>query len=470
MVTVTNILLQTDSYKLAHWKMYPAGTQGVFSYMESRAGAAYPYTVFFGLQHLLKDRLTGVVFDAGDVERAAALATAHFGNAETFNREGWLALLEKHGGRIPMRVRAVPEGSVVPTGNVLMTVESTDDDFPWVTNYFESLLTHVWHPATVATRSRHTLAMIRGFVERTGGDVEAARFMLHDFGYRGAAGDDAAALGGAGHLICGVGTDTLPAMELLQRSYGADLQTLAFSVPASEHSVMTALGRGNEPEVVEHLLQVFPTGVLSIVGDSYDIYAFVETLGTRFREQVLARDGVTVVRPDSPTPQHPTADAQMLALVQQLERLFGSTVNAAGFRVLEPHVRVLWGDGLDEEKIERILVTLTDAGYAAENVATFGMGGGLLQRLNRDTQRFAFKASAIRFGDEWHDVSKEPLDTTKRSKAGRLKLVADAAAPGGVRTVAEAEPGEDLLVTVFEDGELVTEWTLDDVRARAAIA
>lgn len=466
---MTNLLLKTDSYKLAHWAMYPAGTEGVYSYFESRQGAAYPYTVFFGLQHLLKAHLTGVVFGADDVERAATLAEAHFGTARTFNREGWLALLERHGGRIPMRVRAVPEGSVIPTGNVMMTVESTDPDFAWVTNYFESLLTHIWHPATVATRSRHTLAVIRGFVERTGGDPDAARFMLHDFGYRGAAGDDAAALGGAGHLLCGVGTDTLPAMELLMESYAADLTTLAFSVPASEHSVMTALGRGNEPEVVADLLGRFPTGILSIVGDSYDIYAFVETLGTRFHDAVMARDGVVVVRPDSPTPQHPTADAQMLALIEQLERLFGATRNAAGYRVLDPHVRVLWGDGLDTEKIEAILLTVTEAGYAAENIAAFGMGGGLLQKLNRDTQRFAFKASAVRRDGRWHDISKQPLDTTKRSKAGRLKLVTDAAAEGGVRTVGEAEPGEDLLVTVFEDGELLVDQTLAEIRARAAL-
>lgn len=462
-----NLLLKTDSYKLAHWAMYPDGTDGVYSYFESRPGAAYPYTVFFGLQHLLREHLAGTVFTAADVEAAEALAGSHFAVPGTFNAGGWRELLARHAGRIPLRVRAVPEGSVVPAGNVLMTVESTDRDFPWLTNYFESLLTHVWYPATVATRSHHTLAMISDYLHRTGGDPGLAKFMLHDFGYRGAAADEAAALGGAAHLVNGVGTDTLTAIELLATSYAATPDTLAFSVPATEHSVMTALGAGGEPEIVGRLLDRFPQGILSVVADSYDIYAFVDMLGTTFRERILARDGVFVVRPDSPTPRHPTPDAQVAALVEQLYSHFGGTVNDAGFKVLDPHVRVLWGDGLDEHKIEKVLGRLCVSGYAAENVATFGMGGGLLQKLDRDTQRFAFKSSAQSRDGVWHDVQKEPLDQTKRSKAGRLKLVERG---GELVTVREHEPGADLLETVFEDGALLVTHTLDAVRARAAAA
>lgn len=460
-----NLLLKTDSYKLAHWAMYPENTDGVYSYMESRAGAAYPYTVFFGLQYILKAHLAGNVFSRADVERGHALAAAHFGDGAVFNRDGWIALHERHGGRLPLRIKAVAEGSVVPTGNVLMTVENTDPDFPWITNYVESLLTHVWYPSTVATRSHHALAMIADHVRRTGGDPEVAKLMLHDFGYRGAAGDEAAALGGAGHLVNGLGTDTLAAMELLMSFYGAELDGLALSVPATEHSVMTALGRVGEQQIVGKLLDGFPGGILSVVGDSYDIYGFVESLGTRFRERVLARDGVLVVRPDSPTPAHPTPDAQVLALVEQLERLFGATTNARGFKVLDPHVRVLWGDGLDEAMIEAILDRLSRGGYAAENVATFGMGGGLLQKLDRDTQHFAFKSSAQSRGGAWHDISKVPLDQTKRSKAGRLKLVVE---NGELTTVSESHPGEDQLVTVFENGELRGEATFADIRERAA--
>lgn len=461
-----NIILATDSYKLCHWQQYPKNTEYVYSYFESRKGAAYPVTTFFGLQYILKRYMTGKVVTMEHIYEAARLAEVHFGQKELFNLDGWLKIVRDHDGRLPLRIKAVPEGLSIPTGNVLMTVENTDPDFFWLTNAVESLLTHVWYPSTVATHSRTTKAMLREFLELTGGDPGGLPFMLHDFGYRGATTHEAAAMGGAGHLVNFVGTDTLPAMLLAKEYYDADYKSLAFSVPATEHSVMTARGEDGEFDVVAQLLDEYPKGILSVVADSYDIYRFVDTIGTRFKDQILARDGVFVVRPDSITPQHDTPEKLVAILVGKLFNHFGGTTNDGGYRVLNEKVRVLWGDGITREGIHKILDTLEAFGFAAENMV-FGMGGGLLQKgLDRDTQRFAFKCSAACQGGQWVDIQKKPLDESKASKKGRMKLVRHG---HGAMTVPEDHPGEDIMQTVFENGELVREYTFDEVRENAAL-
>lgn len=463
-----NAILATDSYKLGHHAQYPKNTEGVYSYLEARHGAAYDKTVFFGLQSILK-QIEGQAFTGRELEEAFQIAKVHFGDAKLFNYKGWSGVLARHEGRLPIRIKAVPEGSVVPTGNVLMTVENTDPEAFWLTNAMESFLLHVWYPTTVASRSRAVKALLAEKLTAAGASLDGLPFMLHDFGYRGATTHDAAAIGGAGHLVNFVGTDTLPAMLLAMRDYNADLTTLGFSVPATEHSVMTALGRKGEFAVVGQLLEDHPTGILSVVADSYNIYDFVRSLGLPgFKETILARDGVFVVRPDSTTAEHPTPHLLVEWILRQLEADFGSTPNQKGYKVLNPKVRVLWGDGIDPLGIEKIINGAMAAGFSPENLV-FGMGGGLLQKLDRDTQRFAFKSSAQKRDGTWHDVYKEPLDATKASMRGRLQLVVTGS---GYATVPEGSlaPGvPDNLVTVFEDGKLLNETTFDQIRARAAL-
>jgi nicotinamide phosphoribosyltransferase len=396
---------------------------------------------------------------------ASKLARAHFGRP-LLNYKGWDHIIDKHNGYLPLRIKAVPEGTPVPTGNVLMTVENTDPKCFWLTNAMESLLTHVWYPSTVASLSRTTKEIIDGYLERTSDSKEGLQFMLHDFGYRGASSHESAAIGGLGHLVNFVGTDTLPAMLLAMRDYDADLDTLAYSVPATEHSVMTARGREGEFEVVDQLLDEYPEGILSVVADSYDIYEFVKQIGSTFKERILARDGVFVVRPDSKTQLHPHPEDLVVWILEQLEADFGAEVNSKGFKVLNPKARVLWGDGIDQHGIEKILGRVALAGFSAENLV-FGMGGGLLQKVNRDTQRFAFKASAIKRNGEWHDVQKQPLDASKASKKGRLSLVDNR---DGTFLTIPYDPARDSgLVLVFENGKLLNEQTFDQVRANAAL-
>lgn len=456
---MNNLILATDSYKLNHWNQYPEGTEAVYSYLESREGAEYPKTVFFGLQYLL-DTLVDSPVDMTDVDYAAHLAEKHFGSDKLFNYEGWRYIAEDL-GYLPLRIKAVPEGSVVPTGNVLMTVENTDPKCYWLTNALESYLTHVWYSSTVATQSYFIKQDIKRFLNETAESDAGLRFMLHDFGYRGATSQEAAGIGGAGHLVNFLGTDTLPAMEVALDHYDADWNTLAFSVPATEHSVMTAMGEDGETEVLDRLLDNYPSGILSVVSDSYDIYDFVDAICKR-KERILSRDGVFVVRPDSGDPVDVT-----LNVVDMLALDIGNTVNSKGFRVLDPHVRVLWGDGIDHSDVWNILMELKLAGYSAENMV-FGMGGGLLQKVNRDTQRFAFKCSAQKRNGEWHDISKHPLHGGKNSKKGRLALVQNR---GGFTTVSEQSlieaEGTNALQTVFENGEITKYYTFDEVRKNA---
>lgn len=467
-----NLILTTDSYKLTHFQQYPKDTEAVYSYFESRTGAKYPYTVFFGLQHIIKEWLLDPI-TTSDMIEAAGLASYHFGNSAIFNNDGWEHVRKR--GYLPLRIKAVPEGTVVPTGNVLMTVENTDPECFWLTNAVESLLTHVWYPSTVATLSHHTRAMIKSYLDTTSDSDEGLPFMLHDFGYRGAATHDAAAIGGAGHLINFKGTDTLPAMLLALDSYKADPETLAFSVPATEHSVMTSLGKNREFEVVNQALEEYPTGILSVVADSYDIYHFVNTVTVgSFKEKIEARDGVFVIRPDSITTKDPTPQDLVRWIAKTIDFNMGSTINSKGYKVLNPKVRILWGDGIDPDGIMGILSFLMKAGYSAENMV-FGMGGGLLQKVNRDTQRFAFKSSAQKRDGEWHDVFKSPLDASKVSKKGRLRLAMNYA--GRYYTEPLGRPSgypydvcrENILETVFENGKLIREQTFDDIRQRAEI-
>lgn len=469
MLTNDSIILATDSYKLNHWHQYPEGTEGVYSYFESRKGATYDETVFVGLQAILMNYLEGVVVTEDEVTEAAKLAELHFGAVGMFNYDGWMHIVREHGGKLPVRIKAVPEGTPIPVGNVLMTVENTDPACFWLTNALESLLVHVWHPSTVATRSREVKKFLSQRLEAAGSPQDGLGFMLHDFGYRGAAGHEAAAMGGLGHLVNFMGTDTLPAMLMAINAYGADPTSLAFSVPATEHSIMTSLGREGEMDIVQKLLDEYPTGILSVVADSYDIYEFVEAVSTRFRQQIILRDGVFVVRPDSITDAHPRPGGLVRWILERLDVAFGSTITEKGFKVLDPHVRVLWGDGIDEEGIRHIVDEAMLAGFSPENLV-FGMGGGLLQKLNRDTQRFAFKSSAQKRNHEWYDVQKNPLDSTKASKAGRLKLVKGMGGWGTVRSDAMLWADyPDELETVFENGELTKVQTFAEIRERAAI-
>lgn len=476
-----NVILETDSYKLGHWDMYPEGTEYVYSYFESRKGAKYDYTPFVGLQQILIDHLEGVVITREKIEEAAELSREHFGTDSLFNREMWEHILEKHGGRLPIEIRAVPEGTPVPVSNVLMTVVNTDPTLGKngrplcapLTNALESLLTHVWYPSTVCAKSRYIKHVILDYMTRTSDNTDGLVFKLHDFGYRGAATAEAAAIGGLAHIVNFMGTDTVPAMRAARKYYGASYKGLAYSVPATEHSIMTSLGEDGEYSLVEKFLRKYTDKILSVVADSFNYYNFVKVLKTEpYKSLILARTLPFVVRPDSVTPTHTTPEELMLWTMQQLEADWGVTINTKGFKVIAAPIRVLWGDGIDDTGIEKILALLEKFKYSADNIATFGMGGGLLQKINRDTQRFAFKSCAQCRDGKWYDIYKKPLDTSKASKRGHLKLMRLMGAHGAAYYTEATKPGDhegDQLVVVFRNGEITKRYTFDELRTNAKV-
>lgn len=455
-----NLVLNTDSYKASHWGQYRPGATATFSYAESRGGT-YDRTVFFGLQTILKEYLSRTV-SREDVEEAKALFEPH---GVPFNFDGWLHVVEAHGGKLPVRIRAVPEGMVVPTHNVLFTVESTDPRAFWLPSYLETLLLRVWYPTTVATISWHIKRTIRRHLAETSDAPDSQLpFKLHDFGARGVSSLESAALGGLSHLVNFMGSDTVAAV-LAARAYYREPMA-AFSIPAAEHSTITSWGREGEVEAYRNMLRLFarPGKLVAVVSDSYDLFGALRTWGTTLKDEVIASGATLVIRPDSGVPEDIVAQCAVA-----LDGYFGSDVNGKGFKVLR-HVRIIQGDGINEESIGRILLRLRERGFSADNVA-FGMGGALLQHMNRDTQRFAMKCSAVLAEGRWFDVNKDPLtDPGKASKKGRLSLYRSRAT-GALETrrieTTSAAEYDDVLVPVWENGELLADWTLAEVRARA---
>lgn len=463
-----NLLLLADAYKYSHHKLYIPGTTKIYSYLESRGGL-FDETVFYGLQYFLKQYLEGQAFTKENVDEAEQVLNEVFGRTGVFKRENFDYILNKYGGRLPVRIKAVPEGSVVPVKNVLLTIENTDPQCYWLTNFLETLLMQVWYPSTVATLSREIRKTVTHYFDKTV-DAQthgAIDFVLNDFGFRGVSSVESAGLGGSAHLVNFMGSDTVYASAFAKKYYDAK-QTYGLSVPATEHSIMTLLGKEGEPEVFEHVLNAYPEGILSCVSDSYDIFNAVENLwGTEFKDQILQRNGRLVIRPDSGDPVK-----TLLKVFNILFDKFGFTVNTKGYKVLPPQVRVIQGDGIDYESISTIYEALTAHGVAAENLV-LGMGGALLQKVNRDTQKFALKCSYAEVNGQAVEVKKSPMEMNaqgeivksfKTSKAGKLKLVKS---ENGFTTVNEHEQGTDLLQTVFENGELKISHTFESIRERA---
>ena len=464
-----NILTLTDSYKSTHWKQYPKGSTKVYSYLESRGGK-FNNTMFYGLQYFIKQYLSGQVVTEEKIQKAKKFWDAHLGPG-LFNESGWRHILDKHDGHLPVRIKAVPEGTIVKTGNVLVTVENTDPDVPWLTNFLESILLQVWYPITVGTLSREVKKNLINYLKKTTSynpeEISGVvAFMLHDFGFRGVSSVESSGLGGSSHIINFMGTDTVPAILFAQEFYNTE-NPLAFSIPASEHSTMTSWGEPFEVKAMENMLDSYPTGLVACVSDSFDIIrACRDYWGISLRNKILSRDGRLVIRPDSGDP------------VQTLKQIFhilwdkfGGTTNDKGFKVLDPHVRVIQGDGVNYESISDICNMMIEEGFSIENIA-FGMGGALLQKVDRDTQKFAFKCSSITINGEEAEVRKNPIEINekgervqsfKKSKAGRLKLV-------NGQTVEHSHDEEgDELVEVFLNGKVMKEWTFEEVRERAQV-
>lgn len=460
-----SIILNTDSYKTSHFLQYPPNTTRVSSYIESRGGD-FDEIVTFGLQAFIKSHLLTPITRL-DIDEAAAICAAH---GVPFNREGWERILNKHGGYLPLEIEGLPEGSIVEPGTMQVQVVNTDPELPWLTSYIETaLLRAIWYPSTVASLSRRAKQFINQALIMTADDPAAEiGFKLHDFGARGATSEESAVLGGMAHLVNFLGTDTLGGVVGARRYYNADMA--GFSIPASEHSTMTSWGREGEVDAYRNMLLANPTGLVACVSDSYDIFNAVSNIwGDKLKPLIERRDGTLVVRPDSGDPT-----TMPVQVIERLMDKFGYETNTKGYKVLPPYIRVIQGDGMNIDTIPRLLTNLAERGISASNIA-MGMGGGLLQKVDRDTCKYAMKANAAEVDGEWRDVFKDPItDQGKKSKAGILAVVRDGDR-NTFRTMRKADvfrhldPRCNRMQKVYRNGELLVDDTFDAIRERAAV-
>lgn len=471
-----NFILMSDSYKVGgHWNMLPEGTTHVWSYGECRTGAQYPKSVWTGLQPIIKKHFTGRVVEQWMLDEAKPVIEAHLGDKAAMHIEGWQLIIDDFDGYLPLHIMAAPEGLIIPVSNILFGLVNTDERFAWLTNEVESILMKFWYPTAVATRSYYIVGGIKHYADASSDVPDVWKFLLHDFGYRSATCEEQAEVGGAAILVNTLGTDTVPALKYAVEYYGRDggaaYDGLGFSVPATEHSIATSYGPGEGEFVyLRTMMERYPNGILSIVGDTYGIENFVNVVVAGCKDEILARyensvgpmPGRVVVRPDSPRWEDDRPEDQCLWIYDRLADMFGTTLNSKGKRVLHPAVGVLYGDGLSEEEIAAIYAKLFNAGYSVENMVV-GQGGGLMQRIDRDTMRVAVKSSAQKRNGRWFDTQKNPSDITKASKAGRMALIK---VDGEYKTVRESERGEhpNILRTVFHNGEAENEITFDELR------
>lgn len=474
-----NLILDTDSYKASHFLQYPENTQAYFGYIEARKSLKsvepIPETVFFGLQIYLKKYLLKPITKE-NIDEAENFFALH---GEPFNRKGWEYILKKYNGYMPVTIKAVREGSIIEEGNVLCTLECTDPDVFWIGSYLETaLLRSCWYGSTVSTNSRECKKIIYKYMQLSSDKPEEGMaFKLHDFGARGVSSSESAGIGGAAHLINFMGSDTIKGILCANKYYNEKMA--GFSIVAAEHSTITAWGKDHEIDAYRNMLKQFgkPGAIFACVSDSYNIFNACEHIwGEELKEEVIKSGATVVIRPDSGDPA--TTVTRCLHI---LDDKFGCIVNNKGYKVLN-NVRVIQGDGININTIKDICKMVTEHGFSMNNV-NFGMGGALLQHLNRDTLRFAMKCSAIKIDGEWHDVSKDPIsDPGKKSKAGRISLYRRRSGHGtafeyNTMKISEYEQlmetntyyAEDMLETVYCNGKLLRDQTFEEVRKLASL-
>jgi len=470
-----NFILLTDSYKHTHDPLYPDEVETIGSYMEARLGAVYDFILFNGLQAQLMKYFEGVVITREDIEKAAAKCAWHFGDESKFNRKMWEYILNECGGKLPLRIKAVKEGTRLPINNAFMVMENIGGKITrGLVSHCETILTHIWYPITVATKSRY----IKDILEKYGNicGFQDIAFHCHDFGFRGVSSVESSEMGGTAHLINFLGTDTMSTFDFIEEFYGMPTHS-GFSVVASEHSVATSGGEDKEIEYLDRMLDKNPNGIVSIVADTYNIERFVTEYVASRKQRIIDRcvkntnPGLhrVVIRPDSPRYKGEEPWKQCIWLHEELSKIFGFTINDKGYKVLNTCIGVIYGDGLSLEQIEEIYAMLIQHGWSISNMVV-GQGGGLLQKCNRDTQRFAIKCSYQVQDGVLVDIQKNPLDNTKASKKGQLKLVKNYDIDGNweYETINQHHPlyfdFADEMEVVFEMGEMKRIQTFPEIR------
>lgn len=460
--------LRADSYKYGQFLQYPDGMTAYHGYIESRGGN-YENFPFFGLQAFLLECLSKPL----TVDSVNAMAVLMHLHGEPFNHQGFMDIVTELDGKCPVEIWALPEGTICQPGIPQVAVRSTNEKFAWVGGFIETQCVRaVWYGTTVAAISYNIRKSMEKFIDLTSDNPDSIIFKLHDFGQRGVSSEQSAELGGAAHLVNFSGTDTIDGLLLAMDAYGYSLPhpfipgeagLPGLSIPATEHSTQTAKGpQGEAGQVKRHFDTTAGYPIVACVADSYDFKNHVTNIvGGLLREQIINSNRIWVVRPDSGDPLEMCCWA-----VQELDRIFGHTVNSKGYKVLN-HVRLIQGDGVCPQVITDIMHAFAELKYSVDNIA-FGMGGALLQKLDRDTLKYAMKCSALTINGEWVDVYKDPItDHGKKSKRGQVTTYwQDGKLTAG--TLDKPEPwAVPAMELVFKNGEVVKTYTFEEVRRNA---
>lgn len=485
-----NPLFRTDSYKLSHKDMYPEGTTYVYSNFTPRRSMieGINHMVHFGLQAYLVDLAEGFqrFFDApkGEVIAEYKAITSTF-VSPGFSVKEIESLHEL--GYVPLKFSSIPEGTPVPIKVPTLTIENTHDDFGWLVNYIESdLSASIWHPATSATTAWATRREFNQAAQATGGPAAATDFQMHDFSYRGMENWLAAAASSAGHCLSSFGSDTVPVVPWVNRYYPGDNGLIAASVPATEHSVMCMGGKEDEIETFRRLLKTYPSGILSIVSDTWDLWKVLTEYLPALKDEIMARDGKIVIRPDSGDPADiicGTASRSVASFdkapyrgtpeekgaIELLWDTFGGTKNEAGYRELDSHIGLIYGDGMYLGRIRDINSRLAAKGFASTNWVA-GVGSYSYQYVTRDTFGSAVKATQGIVGREVRNIFKDPAtdDGTKKSATGKLAVHSRMDGTLVLTQKATAEQlTSSLIQPVWEDGKFLDGKKLSYAQVRA---
>ena len=466
------VIRTADSYKETHWLQDPEQTEFKRGYIEARDGDDAE-TTLFGLQYYLNQLCRPVTME--DVDYSYERSKMHFGR-DYFNLEGWTRIVKEFDGRLPLRIKAIPEGITVPYSNMLVWVENTEPGFGWLTQYIETKLLKIWYPTSVCTLSRNVRRILKRYLihytDLNPQQLEAKlNFMFHNFGDRGASSEESAMLAGMAHLAAGfLGTDSLIGLDGCADYY---FELMAgYSVFASEHSTMTLRGQKFEEHTTREMLKRTKGSICSVVGDTWDIYNFARNICGKSLKQEIIEHGQFVIRPDS---------GSILEVPQEVAGIlienFGSTVNSAGMHVLPPCIRILQGDGVNKDSIPACLDAAVKLDISPENFI-FGCGGKLVQDVNRDTHNFADKACSATVCGKDYKMQKSPItQAMKKSKGGFL----DTKKIGGHWRTINTEPSyfdgasdkwlkaPSQLKVVFENGFLKNVQTLSEIRECARL-
>ena len=455
-----------DSYKFSQYKQYRPKTENIFSYIEFRGSKRFKKSVFFGLNIFLQEVMARPI-TLQEVDYAQELADSH---GVPFNRAGWDYILNVHRGFLPLRIKAAPEGSVIPLSNALVTVENTDPNCAWLTSFKETvMLPAVWYPSAVATVSYHVREICQKYLQETSDTPEAdIPFMLNDFGFRGVSSTQSAGIGGVAHLINFMGTDNIAAIIYARTFYKEKMA--GFSIPAMEHSTVTSWEESGEFDSFNNMVEQFAGEgkTFACVIDSYDTMGAVKNhwIDGGLLAKVKAMGGRVVLRPDSGDATKVPVEVIELLLENMADEV---TINSKGFKVLPNYVRVIQGDGINIDSIGQILENLKERKISATNIV-FGMGGKLLQaEIDRDTMESAMKCSSTLVDGKQIDVYKQPkTDSKKNSKRGCLTLVRENGEYKTIRIEDKTDAQENVLQLVYENGVLFNQPTLQEIRERIA--